>query len=212
MAENNENKRKDLNRALEEIQRTLFHVKCKNQLSDSVVNYFTMAIGFFMFGCVNAEIFKSETTNFLFWNIMIAGLAQLFLGIYDWYKGKSLSILINFSYGFLFISWFMKNNYLEKNMINQNEKYEGALYVIWCALTLIILIGVKNKGVIYSLDYLALAAGFIFIFVDKYADQKWSRKTYGYIFIVSGGFFWITGLLRFINSSILGRKLDLVKE
>ena len=114
-----ENKREDLNRALEEIQKTVFHVKCKNQLSDSIVNYFTMAIGFFMFGCIKAEIFKDETFKFLFWNIMISGIVQIALGIYDWYKGKSLSILIDFSFGLLFISWFMKNYYLEKKLINE---------------------------------------------------------------------------------------------
>ena len=207
-----ENKREDLNRALEEIQKTVFHVKCKNQLSDSIVNYFTMAIGFFMFGCIKAEIFKDETFKFLFWNIMISGIVQIALGIYDWYKGKSLSILIDFSFGLLFISWFMKNYYLEKKLINEDEKYEGAFYIIWCILTLVILIGVKNKGIIYTLDYLAVTAGFVFIFVDKYADQGWSKKTYGYIFIVSGGLFWITGLLRFISNSFLGNKLVLVKE
>ena len=212
-----ENKNEDLNKALEKIQKTLIHVKAKNQLSDSIVNYFTMAIGFFMYGCIIAKIFKDETSKFLFWNVMIAGIAQIVLGIYDWYKGKSLFILINFSYGLLFISWFMKNYLMEKEnkvdiIIEKDEKYEGALYIIWFALTIIIVIGLNNKGIIYSIDYLVVAAGFVFLFIDKYIDKKWSKKTYGIIFMVSGGLFWITGLLRFINSSVLGNTFGLVKE
>ena len=212
MTEIDENKKDDLNRALEDIQKRVIHVKCRNQLSDSIVNYFTMAIGFFMFGCINAEIFKNENDKFLFWNIMVAGIAQIALGVYDWYKGKSLYILINFSYGFLFISWFMKNKLMEDKSIKKDEEYEGALYIIWFILTIIIVIGLKNKGIIYIIDFLILSIGFIFLFLDKYIVEKWSKKTYGIIFIVSGGLFWLTGVLRILNHFYLGNKFSLVKE
>ena len=212
MTEIDENKKDDLNRALEDIQKRVIHVKCRNQLSDSIVNYFTMAIGFFMFGCINAEIFKNENDKFLFWNIMVAGIAQIALGVYDWYKGKSLYILINFSYGFLFISWFMKNKLMEDKSIKKDEEYEGALYIIWFILTIIIVIGLKNKGIIYIIDFLILSIGFIFLFLDKYIVEKWSKKTYGIIFIASGGLFWLTGVLRILNHFYLGNKFSLVKE
>ena len=212
MTEIDENKKDDLNRALEDIQKRVIHVKCRNQLSDSIVNYFTMAIGFFMFGCINAEIFKNENDKFLYWNIMVAGIAQIALGVYDWYKGKSLYILINFSYGFLFISWFMKNKLMEDKSIKKDEEYEGALYIIWFILTIIIVIGLKNKGIIYIIDFLILSIGFIFLFLDKYIVEKWSKKTYGIIFIASGGLFWLTGVLRILNHFYLGNKFSLVKE
>lgn len=173
-----------------------------------------MAIGFFMFGCINAKIFKNENDIFLFWNIMVAGITQIALGVYDWYKGKSLYILINFSYGLLFISWFMKNKLIEDKSIDlkKDEEYEGALYIIWFILTIIIVIGLKNKGIIYIIDFLILSIGFIFLFLDKYIDEKWSKKTYGIIFIASGGLFWLTGVLRILNHFYLGNKFSLVKE
>ena len=69
---------------LEKIQKQVFHVKCKNKLSDSILNFFTMAIGFFMFGCIHAEIIFSENIKYYFYgNIIIAGIAQSLLGIYD---------------------------------------------------------------------------------------------------------------------------------
>lgn len=198
---------------LEKINSQIFHVRCKNQLSDSIINFFTMAVGFFMFGCINAEIiFSQDIKYYIYGNLIIAGIAQSLLGIYDWYKGKSLSILVNFSFGFLFISLFFKYYLVEKEAINRDDIYEGALYIIWCLLTIIIIIAVKNKGILYSLDYLSVAVGFVFLIIDKYAHQNWIKKTYGYTFIVAGALFWITGLLRFMNNTLFQNSFGLVKE
>ena len=199
---------------LEKIQSQVFHIKCNNQLSDSIVNYFTLAIGFFMFGCIYAEIIFSENIKYYFYgNLIIAGIAQSLLGIYDWHKGKSLSVLINISFGLLFISWFIKYILLENGEIEKDDNiYEGALYIIWCLLTVVIIIAVKNKGVLYSLDYLAVTVGFVFMIVDKYGHQNWIKKTYGYTFIVAGGLFWITGLLRLMNTTLFKNTVKLVKE
>ena len=204
---------------LERIQSNVFFIKSTNQLSDSILNYFTMAIGLFMFGCIQADIIFTETAKKIFYGFLIvAGIAQIGLGIYDWYKGKSLSLLVNVLFGFLFISWYFKNIYKElddsdiKKIKSQDQKYEGAYYIFWFVLTIIIIIGVKNKGIIYSLDYLIIAVGFLFIFIHKYVDQDWSKKVYGYVFFVSGCFFWITGLLRFMNSTLLNKKFIIVKE
>ena len=198
---------------LHKIQNNLFHVKCHNQLSDSIINFFTMAIGFFMFGCMNAEILYSNETKYLFYgNLLIAGIAQTILGIYEWYKGKSISILINFSFGLLFIAWFFKYKLIEEGSIAKDKSYEGTIYTIWFLLSIIIIVAVKNKGMFYSLNYIAVAAGFAFLFIDKFADQNWIKRTYGFIFIVVGGLFWITGLLRLFSSSFLNNYLGIVKE
>ena len=202
-----------IEQTLEKIQKQVFHVQCKNKLSDSILNFFTMAIGFFMFGCIHAEIIFSENIKYYFYgNIIIAGIAQSLLGIYDWHKGKSLSVLIDFCFGLLFISWFFKYYLIAKEEIKQDDIYEGTLYIIWCLLTIIIIIAVKNKGIIYSLDYLAVTVGFVFIIVDKYADKSWIKRTYGYTFIVSGIFFWVTGLLRLMNTTLFHNTFGLVKE
>ena len=203
----------DLDYTLQRIQNNVFHVKCKNQLSDSIVDFFAMAIGFFMFGCINAEIIFSGETKYLFYgNIIIAGIVQIILGVYEWYKGKSISILTNFSFGLLFISWFLKYYLIETEGLSKDQKYEGAIYIIWFLLVLIIIFGVKNKGIIYSIDYLAVAVGFLFLMIFKYAKINWIKITYGYAFIVSGALFWITGLLRLVNNAFLNNNLGLVKE
>ena len=210
-----ESKYEDLSSIFHKIQNNVFHIKARNQLSYSILNFFIMAIGFFIFGCINAEIlFSNENKYFFYGAIIISGIALVLLGIYEWYKGKSLYILINFSYGLLFIFWFLKYILIENQdqELEKDEKKEGAFYIIWFILSLLIIIAVKNKGIFYSLNYFAVAAAFVFIFIDKYADQEWSKLTYGYIFIISGCLFWITGLLRISSSFFLNNNLEIVKE
>ena len=201
---------------LEKIQNNVFHIQSQNQLSESIVNYFTMAVGLFMFGCIHADIiYKKEIEFFIYGNIAIAGVAQIGLGIYDWYKGKSVTLLSNVLFGFLFVSWFMKyyaNDGVGNEGNENGKKGEGVLYIIWSLLSIVLIIAVKNKGIIYSLNYLVVLAGFIFVFIDKYADQNWTKKVSGYIFIVSAAFFWLTGLFRFINKTFLNNTLPFVKE
>ena len=201
---------------LEKIQSHVFHVRNVNQLSDSIINYFTMAIGLFMYGIIHADIIVTDSSKqLLYYYIAFAGFVQIGLGIYDWYKGKTLTLLVNFLFGFLFISWSIKFYYIlnpEGGEVNEDETYEGALYILWFALCAFLIVALKNKGILYSLDYLVIAVAFVFLFVDKYANQKWLKKTYGYAFLVSGCLFWITGLLRFINSTLAKYAISIVKE
>lgn len=198
------------------IQDHVFHVRNSNKLSDSILNYFTMAVGLFIYGIIHADIIVNDNNKLLlYYYIAFAGFAQIGLGIYDWYKGKTLTLLVNFLFGFLFISWFFKFYYMlhpEGGDVNEDEFYEGALYILWFALSAVLIVAVKNKGILYSLDYLVIAVAFVFLFVDKYANQKWLKKAYGYTFLVSGCLFWITGLLRFINSSLAEHAISIVKE
>jgi len=214
MAENDKINKEDedeLTNIFKKIQSIIFNIKSNNQLSDSILNYFSMSVGFFMFGCNYAEIIidKKESEYLFYGFLLVAGLSQLCLGVYEWYKGKTIAILENFSFGFLFISWYLKWNLTAQNKDNISE---GVFYIIWTVLIVVIIIGFKNKGAIYSLNYLAVLVGFIFLFISKYADKYWIKKTYGFSFIVAGGLFWITGLLRLINRTILSKNLGIIRE
>ena len=198
----------------ESLMNQIFNIRQRNQLSDSILNYFTMSIGFFFYGCLYADIIYNQETLSLFYEfIIIAGIIQIVLGIYDWYKGKSLTLLTNILLGLLFISWYYKyQRILKKEPTYKDKQYEGIIYILLFALALVLIISVKNKGIMYSINYLVLAVSFAFVIVDKYAHKDWSKKTFGYCFIVLGGLFWITGLLRFINAQFLNRTFSLVKE
>ena len=213
---NNDINKEKLYSTLEKIQSHVFHVRNVNQLSDSILNYFTMAVGLFIYGIIHADIIVNDNSKqLLYFYIVFAGFAQIGLGIYDWFKGKTLTLLVNFLFGLLFISWFFKFYYIlnpQGGDVNEDEIYEGALYILWFALSAFLIVAVKNKGILYSLDYLVIAVSFVFLFVDKYANQKWLKKAYGYSFLVSGCLFWITGLLRFINSTLAKYSISIVKE
>ena len=192
----------------------LFHVRLDNQLSDSILNYFSMSVGLFFYGCRYAELtFAKNTESLVYEIIFICGIVQIILAIYDWYKGKSLTLFTNILFGLLFISWYYKyKKILKKNSDYQDKKYEGVIYILFTVIAITILIASKNKGIMYPINYLALVVAFAFMIVDKYVNRDWCKQTFGYSFVVSGGFFWITGLMRLLNSQFLNKRFILVKE
>jgi len=201
----------------QQIRSEIFNIRLTNQLSDSILNYFSMSVGLFFYGCLSAEIIvkKNETESLFYEILLITGIIQIFLGIYDWYKGKTLTLLTNILFGILFISWYFKYyEILKKNKDKdyQDLKYEGVLYILFIVISLTLIIAAKNKGTMYSINYLVLAISFAFVVVEKYARKDWAKTTFGYAFIVTGALFWITGLLRILNNQFLNKTFFLVKE
>ena len=196
------------------IKSQIFYIRLSNQLSDSILDYFTMSVGLFFYGCLYADIIVKDDTKSLFYElILISGIFQIILAIYDWYKGKSLALLSNILFGLLFISWYYKYDLILENDENHKDKqYEGIIYILFLVFTLTMIIAVKNKGKIYSINYLVLMIAFAFMVVDKYDNHQWVQNTFGYAFIVSGVLFWITGTMRVVNSQFLNRRFLLVKE
>ena len=199
---------------LNDIRSDIFNIRLKNNLSDSILNYFTMSIGLFFYGCIYAKIIvKDNTKSFYYELIMLSGIMQIILGIFDWYKKKTKTLLTNTLFGFLFISWNLKYQYiLSGNPDYKDKKYEGIFYISFIVLSALLIIASKNKGPMYSINFLALVVAFVFEVVDKYANKSWAKKTYGYAFIVSGGLFCITVIMRILNNQFLNRTLVLVKE
>ena len=199
---------------LNDIRSDIFNIRLKNNLSDSILNYFTMSIGLFYYGCIYAKIIvKDNTKSFFYELIMLSGILQIILGIFDWYKKKTITLLTNTLFGILFISWYFKYKYiLIENPDYKDKKYEGVFYILFIVLSALLIISSKSKGPMYSINFLALVVAFVFEVIDKYANKSWAKKTYGYAFIVSGGLFWITGIMRILNNQFLNRALVLVKE
>ena len=193
----------------------IFHIRLTNQLSDSILNYFSMSVGLFFYGCRYAKLdFAKDTESLIYEIIFICGIIQIILSIYDWYKGKSLTLFSNITFGLLFISWYYKyKKVLLLDPAHKDNKYEGIIYILFAVITITMLIASKNRGIMYAINYLALLVAFAFMIVDKYAKKNsWTKQTFGYAFVVSGGLFWITGLMRLLNSQFLNRSFILVKE
>ena len=113
----------------------LFHVRLDNQLSDSILNYFSMSVALFFYGCRYAELtFAKNTESLIYEIIFICGIVQIILAIYDWYKGKSLTLITNILFGLLFISWYYKyKKFLRKIPITKTKSMKG-LYIYYLLL------------------------------------------------------------------------------
>ena len=75
---NNDINNNKLNDTLRKIQSHVFHVRNVNQLSDSILNYFTMALGLFIYGIIHADIIVNDNSKLLlYYYIAFAGFAQV---------------------------------------------------------------------------------------------------------------------------------------
>ena len=193
----------------------IFHIRLNNQLSDSILSYFSMSAGLCFYGCLYTDLnFAKHIESLVYEIIFISGIIQIILAIYDWYKGKSLTLFSNILFGLLFISWYYKyKKILSTNQDHKDKKYEGIIYILFVVITIAMLIASKNKGIMYPINYFVLVVAFAFMIVDKYVKKNnWCKQTFGYAFVVAGGLFWITGLMRLLNSQFLNKKFILVKE
>ena len=184
----------------------LINYKKYSILSDSIINYMAIGISLFIYGYINLKWFRAEyNTRFLIGYYLISGIVLYIIGIFDWYKGKELIFLIDFIYSFHFISLFLTEKKIKFGNIttdNDNNKLHGTYYVLFVCLIFCITISSKNKGKIYIIDYVILFCGYVFLFFYKYIETDWVKKVHSFIFIVSGGLFWITGMLKMIDNGL----------
>lgn len=173
-----------------------------NIFATSIINYFFIGICLFVFGCENLKFFKlDEYYEFCNGYYLISGIVLYFIGIFDWYVGKDLVFLIDFIYSFYFVSLYLiKIKLGEIPVKHSDDKLFGSFYAIFFCFIIVIAASYKNKGKIYMIDYTVLFCGYLFLFIYKYSDVDWIKNTFSYIFIVSGGFFWITGILKLIDN------------
>ena len=184
----------------------------KLNFHSSVINYFAIGICLFVNGCLNLEWFKSNyNEEFYVGYYLISGIVLYIVGILNWYEGKELVFLIDFIYSFYFIALFMIKYEIFKITDNDNDKLHGSFYVIFFCLIICITISSKNKGIWYTLNYIVLFIGYLFLFFFKYYDKKWIKDAYSYIFIISGALFWITGLLKIIDNDLAENSITILQ-
>lgn len=186
---------------------TLIHIRQFSSFAESILNYLVIGMCFFIYGCYGLEWFKiAEKENLLFFSgyFLLAGITLYIIGIVNWYEGKELIFLTNFILSFLFIALFIKNQdlgYISENFGNSNDTLQGVFYIVFFCFILIIGISSKAKGNIYIIDYAILLLSYVFLFAYKFFKNDTLKKIDSYIFIVCGAFYWITGILKILNSS-----------
>ena len=213
--ENNDYKKEDSKIVVFKQKQILPYINYKKQfiISTSFINYMAIGISLFIFGVTNLKWFEIEyNEEFYKGYYIISGIALYIIGIFDWYEGKELIFLIDFIYSFYFISLFLTENRIIKTKNNiENIKMHGTFYAILFSLIICIAISSKNKGKIYIIDYIVLFLGYLFLFFYKYIKTDWGEKVYAFIFIVAGGLFWITGLLKIIDNGLSESSIGLLQ-
>ena len=180
------------------------NVRRTSYLSESTTNYFFLGIGFFIYGLndLKPKWFTIENENFISGYYLFVCAVLYLTSLYDWYQGHTISFTLNFLLGSIFL-----------NFINYSEgKAEGVFYIIIFAYLVFIDLCMKDKGILYLVDYIILFLGMVFQFAVTY--WSWStkinfvRKIRNYIFMIKGAFFWITGIIKlFFDLSALPNNL-----
>lgn len=183
-------------------QNTLINYSQIPNLSESIINLFLIAASLFLYGLYTLNLVSFEN-NLIFTKtfMLISGIIIYIIGIYDWYKGHGLCCIINFSYGLLFINYYVTISSIDV-VKEPNDRLQGTFYVLILVLFLTLMVGTKNeKTLMLAFNLFFTVIGFVFLITYKYLKNKkrWVKTVYGYSFLIDGGLFWITGLMKFFN-------------
>ena len=178
----------------------IINIRRTSHLSESTVSFFALGIGFFIYAMFDLEWFNSNydesTRTFVYGYYVFVSSVLYADSLYDWYQGRSISLTLNFLLGSLFL-YFYLNRDTDTNI--DNVKLEGIFYILIFAYLFFVAISMKDKGIIYLIDFLVLFVGMVFQFAVTYwktsSKINYVAKTRDYIFIVNGALFWLTGVI-----------------
>jgi hypothetical protein len=205
-----------------EITLPLINIRKVSNLSDSIINYFVIAISLFLYSSYNLEWFslkEPEGKKFIMGYFIISGITLYVIGVLNWYEGKELLFLFDFTFSFLFVALFLSGlSETEKSFGDissdfglENPKLQGLFYIILFCFMIIIGISAKDKGLLFPINYGVLFVGFVFLFADKFFDIKWLKLVHAYAFIIAAAIMWVTGILKLINNGMVNKSIKVLE-
>ena len=197
----------------------LINIRKVSNLSDSIINYFVIAISLFLYSSYNLGWFnladeEGVGKKFIMGYFIISGISLYVIGILNWYEGKELLLLFDFMFSFLFIALFLSEKNLgeiSSEFTETNNKLKGLFYIIFFSFILIIGISSKEKGIIFIINYAVLFVGFVFLFAGKFFGNDWAKYVYSYTFIVSAALLWVIGILKLINNGLVNKSITILE-
>ena len=197
----------------------LINIRKVANLSDSIINYFVIAISLFLYSAYNLEWFNLHDEGgvgktFIMAYFLISGIVLYVVGILNWYEGKELLFLFDFLFSLFFISLFLSEKSLgdiSSFFSEKNYKLQGLFYIIFFCVIMIIGISSKEKGILFPINYGILFIGFVFLFADKFFEKNWLKYVHPYVFIVAAAFMWIIGILKLINNGMVNKSITMLE-
>lgn len=187
----------------------LLNYKLVPYIAESLVGYFSISVGFFMLGFKKLKWIDVENQDrFYLTSILISGILLYITGLYDFAKGETFICFTNFSFGLLFVHYYINN--IEARVTN--KRMEGTFYDFWFVIMAVLILCGKKKGIVHIVNYFVTTIGFAFLIVDKYLAEEnhWTQKVYSYCAIVASFTFWATGILIFVKYSFNLDNLNIV--
>ena len=189
---------------LPKISEPLIYIRQISFLSESIINYFSIGICLFIYGCHGLKWFNANNEkykNFFIGYFLISGISLYFMGIINWYEGRELIFIIDFIFSFLFIALYLKYQQIFgyiSDFSTNNDKLEGIFYILLFCFLLIIGISSKDNGIAFIVNCGTLFVSFVFLFVYKFSKNNKIAQIDYYFFLVSGVLFWVTGIFKLL--------------
>ena len=167
----------------------------------SVIDFWGLAMGLYM--CTVAMCswvnYESPSLSVFFW---FAGICLYIHGIFNWYQGRSILSTLDFIFGLLFLTIYYTAE-LGKYGIYVPYEYrtymQGVFYIVFLIVLMFLLIGMSNRGSIYTLNLYLIILGVIFVLMWDFSKETWARKLAGYAFLCAAITTFVTGLGRLLS-------------
>ena len=189
-----------------------FNIKRTANLAIAPANYFGLAFGLFMIAApmMGWIDYRSPTLGAA---LCFGGICEYIYGILNWYQRRTIQSFIDFVFGLLHLVIFYTTDlgmYEIPIPIYYHTYMQGTFYCFWLVMLLIVLISLKDRGILFLVNIFFLAVGTLFVIVWEFSGKKWARKLAGYIIFITTIFIWIAGLCKLINEMMRGPLIPFV--
>lgn len=145
-----------------------------------------------------------------------AGFVLYLIGFFDWYQGRCVLATVDFICGLMFFSWYLipdlgKYDIFVANLPSEPTSYmRGVFYILFLVFLVVVIIGCKDRGILYIASFAVFALGIIFHSLWEFSKKRWSRKVAGYCYLVAAVLFFITGVGKVMNDVYMNPMLPCV--
>ena len=183
-----------------------FNIKRTANLAVAPANYFGLAFGLFMIAApmMGWIDYRSPTLGAA---LCFGGICEYIFGILNWYQRRTIQSFIDFVFGLLHLAVFYTTDlgmYQIPVPIFYHTYMQGVFYIIWFVMLLIVMISLRDRGLLYMINIFLLIFATIFVIVWEFSKRTWARKFAGYLIFFASILIWLTALLKLINEMMRG--------
>ena len=156
------------------------NIKRTANLAIAPANYFGMAFGLFMIAApmMSWIDYRSPTLGAA---LCFGGICEYIFGFLNWYQHRTIQSFIDFVFGLLHLTVFYTTDlgmYQIPVPIEYHTYMQGVFYIFWFVMLLIVMISLKDRGILYMVIIFFLAIASIFVFIGTHPLFPTSSNIY----------------------------------